>query len=269
MIFDTHAHYDDAAFDEDREEVIGRFGELGIGAVTDPGSTMESLDRIIALVGAHANIYGALGIHPSECAEMTEKDLERIRQGLRLPKMVAVGEIGLDYHWDTPERKLQQHWFRRQLDLAREEGKPVIIHSRDAAADTLQILRECRAEEIGGVIHCYSYSAELAPEFWRMGFFLGVGGIVTFRNGKKLKETVRKTPLERIVLETDSPYMAPEPHRGERNSSLLLRYVVRQIAEIKELPAEAVVEQTWKNACRLYRMEECKGAGKSAATTQA
>lgn len=259
MIFDTHAHYDDVAFDEDREEVLARFEEFGIEAVTDPGSTLESLDRIITLAGTHANIYGALGIHPSECGEMTEKDLEKIRQGFRLPKMVAVGEIGLDYHWDTPEREVQKHWFRRQLDLAREEKKPVIIHSRDAAADTLQILREGRAEETGGVIHCYSYSAEMAPEFLRLGFFLGVGGVVTFRNGKKLKETVRQTPLERIVLETDSPYMAPEPHRGERNSSLFLRYVVRQIAEIKELPAETVMEQTWKNACRLYRIDRCGG----------
>lgn len=133
---------------------------------------------------------------------------------------------------------------------------PVIIHSRDAAADTLSILKECGAGEAGGVIHCYSYSPELASEFLKLGFFLGIGGVVTFRNGKKLKEIVRETPLDRIVLETDSPYMAPEPHRGERNSSLFLRYVVRQIAEIKGLSPETVIEETWKNACRLYRLDE-------------
>ena len=181
-----------------------------------------------------------------------------------MPKMVAVGEIGLDYHWDTPERELQRHWFRRQLELAGEENMPVIIHSRDAAADTLSILKECRAGELGGVIHCYSYSPELASEFLKLGFFLGIGGVVTFRNGKKLKETVRETPLDRIVLETDSPYMAPEPHRGERNSSLFLRYVVRQIAEIKKLSPETVIEETWKNACRLYRLDE-NGCAQNAA----
>lgn len=255
MIFDTHAHYDDRAFDEDREELIRRFDELGIGAVTDPGSTKESIPLIAELTRKHSRIYGALGIHPSECAEMTEQDLEEIRKLLHLPKMVAVGEIGLDYHWDTPERELQKHWFRRQLELARQERLPVIIHSRDAAADTLEILRECHAEEIGGVIHCYSYSAELSQEFLDLGFYLGVGGVVTFRNGKKLKETVRRTPLERIVLETDSPYMAPEPHRGERNSSLLLRYVVNEIAKIKEVAPEEVIRTTWNNACALYRMD--------------
>lgn len=185
MIFDTHAHYDDEAFDEDREVLIGRFEELGIGAVTDPGSTKESIAKIIELTERHKRIYGALGIHPSECGEMTEEDLEEIRRGLHLPKMVAVGEIGLDYHWDTPERELQRHWFRRQLELAGEENMPVIIHSRDAAADTLSILKECGAGETGGVIHCYSYSPELASEFLKLGFFLGIGGVVTFRNGKK------------------------------------------------------------------------------------
>ena len=255
MIFDTHAHYDDRAFDEDRGELIRRFDELGIGAVTDPGSTKESIPLIAELTRKYSRIYGALGIHPSECAEMTEQDLEEIRKMLRLPKMVAVGEIGLDYHWDTPERELQKHWFRRQLELARQERLPVIIHSRDAAADTLEILRECRAEEIGGVIHCYSYSAELSKEFLDLGFYLGVGGVVTFRNGKRLKETVRRTPLERIVLETDSPYMAPEPHRGERNSSQLLRYVVNEIAKIKEVTPEEVTRTTWNNACALYRLD--------------
>lgn len=150
MIFDTHAHYDDDAFDEDREALIGRFEELGIGAVTDPGSTKESIAKIIELTKRHKRIFGALGIHPSECGEMTEEDLEEIRRGLHLSKMVAVGEIGLDYHWDTPERELQRHWFRRQLELAGEENMPVIIHSRDAAADTLSILKECRAGELGG-----------------------------------------------------------------------------------------------------------------------
>ena len=252
MIFDTHAHYDDEAFDEDREVLIGRFEELGIGAVTDPGSTKESIAKIIELTERHKRIYGALGIHPSECGEMTEEDLEEIRRGLHLPKMVAVGEIGLDYHWDTPERELQRHWFRRQLELAGEENMPVIIHSRDAAADTLSILKECGAGEAGGVIHCYSYSREMAQEFIKMGYYIGVGGVVTFKNAKKLKETVEAIPLERILLETDCPYMAPEPHRGTRNDSSNIPFVIAKIAELKGITAEEVERVTEENAVRLF-----------------
>ena len=255
MFFDTHAHYDDEAFDEDREELFTQFRQLGIGAVTDPGSTHESLAKISSLVEQKPWMYGAMGIHPSECRDMTEEWIQEIRERMALPRMAAIGEIGLDYHWKEPERERQQHWFRRQLQLARELYRPVIIHSRDAAADTLQILKEEKAEEIGGVIHCYSYSPELAAEFLQMGFFIGVGGVVTFKNGKRLKETVRQIPLESIVLETDSPYLAPEPQRGQRNCSLYLRYVAAMLAELKGLSAEAVEEQTWQNARRLYRMD--------------
>ena len=254
MIFDTHAHYDDNAFAEDRAELLGSFHELGIGAVTDPGSTHESLDLICNLMQEYDWIYGAMGIHPSECKDMTEDWIEEIRKKLQYPRMVAVGEIGLDYHWDEPAKEWQQHWFRRQLQLAREVNLPVIIHSRDAAADTLTILKEERAADVGGVIHCYSYSPELAEDFLQMGFYIGVGGVVTFKNGRKLKETVHRIPLERIVLETDSPYMAPEPNRGKRNASPYLRYVAQTIAEIKGITAEEVKEQTWKNAHRLYRI---------------
>lgn len=254
MIFDTHAHYDDDAFAADRDELLAQFAALGIGAVTDPGSTYESLGRIAELVAEYPQVYGALGIHPSECGAMTEDWIDEIRERMQQPRMVAVGEIGLDYHWEEPERERQQHWFRRQLRLARELQKPVIIHSRDAAADTLRILKEEKAEEMGGVIHCYSYSPELAGEFLNMGFFLGVGGVITFKNGRRLKETVRQIPLERIVLETDSPYLAPEPYRGHRNCSLYLRHVVAMIAELKGVTAERVAEQTWENAQLLYRL---------------
>ena len=255
LIFDTHAHYDDNAFQEDQQELLEQFGDLGIGAVTDPGSTHESLDRIVELTQHYPWIYGALGIHPSECEDMTDEWLMEIEEKMKLPQMVSVGEIGLDYHWEAPQRSRQQYWFRQQLRLAGRLDRPVIIHSRDVAEDTLRILREEGAGEVGGVIHCYSYSPQLAQSFLDLGFYIGVGGVVTFKNGKKLKETVRQIPLERIVLETDSPYMAPEPHRGERNCSLFLRYVVQTIAELKETSAEEVVRQTWQNACRLYRLE--------------
>ena len=169
-------------------------------------------------------------------------------------KVVAVGEIGLDYYWDEPDRKIQKKWFERQLDLAIEINKPVIIHSRDAAKDTYDILVKKNAAQTGGVIHCYSYSADMAIEYIKMGFYIGVGGVVTFKNGKKLKETVEAIPLEKIVLETDCPYLAPEPNRGKRNSSLNLSYIAREIANIKNLEYEEVIEATSNNAKRLYKL---------------
>lgn len=254
MIFDTHAHYDDDAFKDDLDAVIAAFPEYGIGRAVDPASTKESVDRVIRVTEQYPCIYGALGIHPEECGEMTEEDLEEIREKLRLPKMVAVGEIGLDYHWDTPSREIQKHWFRRQIELAEEENKPIIVHSRDAAADTLSITRDLCAGNAGGVIHCFSYSVEVAEEFIKMGFYIGVGGVVTFKNSRKLKEVVQSIPVERIVLETDSPYMAPVPHRGERNCSLYLPYVVQVIAQLKNMDPDEVTRQTEKNAENLYHL---------------
>lgn len=255
MIFDTHAHYDDPAFDEDREELIGSLQAGGIGWVVDVASDEPSLARCEALARRYPFLYCALGIHPSECEEMDEALLERVRQGLRGEKCVALGEIGLDYHWEEPAREKQQYWFARQLDLAREERKPVIIHSRDAAADTLRLVREHGGEEIGGVVHCFSYSLEIAREYLDLGFFIGVGGVVTFKNAKKLQRIVQEIPLERIVLETDCPYLAPVPHRGERNSSLNLPLVAERIAQLRGTSREEVERVTLDNARRLYRLQ--------------
>lgn len=289
MIFDTHAHYDDEAFEGDREEILARFPEAGIGAVVDVAATLNSIPRVLALAERHDGLYAAAGVHPSECAEMKEEDLGVVREALRHPKTVAIGEIGLDYHWDTPDRSIQKRWFLAQLQIAKETGKPVIIHSRDAAEDTMEILRgfvtgtetvcggnigcgssgdrkadSGREEACGrmktgtccpGVIHCYSYSVQQALEYVKMGFYIGVGGVVTFKNARRLKEVVRAIPLESIVLETDCPYMAPEPHRGERNSSLFLPYVVREIAALRNIAPETVEETTWRNARRLYRLD--------------
>ena len=167
---------------------------------------------------------------------------------------MAVGEIGLDYYWNEPDRELQKEWFRRQLNLARELAKPVIIHSRDAAKDTVDLMTEEHAEEIGGVIHCYSYTKETAEVFLKMGFYFGIGGVLTFKNAKKLKEAVAYIPLDRIVLETDCPYLAPEPNRGKRNSSLNIPYVVKALAEIKGVEEETVRKAAWENAHKLYRL---------------
>lgn len=254
MIFDTHAHYDDEAFDTDREELLAGLPQAGIGWVANIASSVPSIDESIALARRFPHVYCALGIHPEHCADLTDALLEEIREKLKDDKAVAVGEIGLDYYWKEPDPELQRYWFARQLQLAREAELPVVIHSREAAADTMRIMKENRAEETGGVVHCYSYSAELAREFVKMGFYIGVGGVVTFKNAKKIVEVVREIPLEHILLETDCPYLAPVPFRGKRNSSMYLPHVVARIAEIKGVTEEEVISVTAGNARNMYRL---------------
>lgn len=256
MIFETHAHYDDEKFDEDRAELLSSMQENGIGRIINVSANLESLENTRKLMEAYPFIYGAFGLHPDEVGDLNEDVMERMRGLCRLEKAVAVGEIGLDYYWDKENHEKQQYWFRRQIALAREEKLPMIIHSREAAADTLRVMKEEKSEEIGGVIHCFSYSAEMAEEYLKMGFYLGIGGVVTFKNAKKIKEVVQMAPMERILLETDSPYLAPVPYRGKRNSSLYLPYVVREIAEIKGISEEEVIEITEKNAVRLFQTEK-------------
>lgn len=253
MIFDTHAHYDDEQFDEDRDALLCSMQEGGVGTIVNAGSDVASWEEIRALTARYPFIYGAAGVHPDDVGELNEENFMRLRAILREEKMVAVGEIGLDYYWDNESHEVQKTWFIRQLELARELEMPVIIHSREAAADTLQIMKE-HAGGLKGVIHCFSYSAEMAREYVKMGFFIGVGGVVTFKNSRKLKEVVEETPLEYLLLETDCPYLAPVPNRGKRNSSLNLVYVAEQIAELKQLSYDEVVEQTEKNARRLYNL---------------
>lgn len=253
-IFDTHAHYDDEAFDEDRDALLTGLPENGIARVVNVGASLASCKRTIELMNRYDYIYGAIGVHPSETAELNDRAFDWLRQQCQLGKCVAVGEIGLDYYWDEPDRELQKEWFRRQLNMARELDKPVIIHSRDAAKDTVELMTEEHAEEIGGVIHCYSYTKETAEVFLKMGFYFGIGGVLTFKNAKKLKEAVAYIPLERIVLETDCPYLVPEPNRGKRNSSLNIPYVIKALAEIKGVEEETVRQAAWENAHKLYRL---------------
>lgn len=254
-IFDTHSHYDDEAFDADREELLTGMADKGIGWLVNVGADMASCRESIALAKRYEFVYAALGVHPSETANLTEEDMDWLRENLAQKKVVAVGEIGLDYHWTEPSPDKQKKWFYRQIALAQEGKLPVIIHSRDAAAETMQILTETKAYDCGGVIHCYSYSPEMAAEYIDMGFYIGVGGVVTFKNAKKLVRTVEAIPLEKIVLETDCPYMAPEPHRGERNDSSLLSHVAEKIAGIKGVTPEEVARVTTENAAKLYRLE--------------
>lgn len=256
MIFDTHAHYDDEAFNEDRDTILCSLAENGIEAVVNVGASIQSTKNTMELMKKYPFVYGAAGVHPNETAELTEQLMDWLKAVSAEEKVVAIGEIGLDYYWNEPEPQVQKYWFVRQLALAREVGLPVIIHSRDAAKDTLDIMKAERAGELGGVIHCFSYSLEMAKEYLDMGFYLGIGGVLTFKNARKLKEIVEYMPLDRIVLETDCPYLAPVPNRGKRNSSLYLPYVVEAVSQIKGVPEEEVIAATTENARRMYRIGE-------------
>lgn len=253
-IFDTHAHYDDEDFDADRYELLESMKEHGVGTIVNIGASMRSCKTTLALAEKYPFVYGALGVHPSDCGTMTEEDIQWIKANAANEKIVAIGEIGLDYYWDNVERDVQKKWFVRQLEIAKETGLPVIIHSREAAQDTLEIMKAEHKDTTGGVIHCFSYGVEMAREYLNMDYFIGVGGVLTFKNGKKLKEVVEYAPMDKLVLETDCPYLAPVPYRGKRNSSLYLTHVVEEMAAIKGMSVEDVIRVTAENAKRLYRL---------------
>ena len=257
MIFDTHAHYDDEAFDEDREQLLAAFKENGIGAVTNVAASISSCKTTLELARNHDFMYAALGVHPSESAELSDeglKDIETWCTERQDGKVRAIGEIGLDYYWEEPDKEIQKKWFGAQLDLAGRLKLPVIIHSRDAAKDTLDIMKVEHNGATGGVIHCFSYGVEMAREYLNMGYYIGIGGVLTFKNAKKLIEVAEYAPLDRIVLETDCPYMAPEPVRGTRCDSSLIRYVGEYIAAVKGVEPETVFRVTAENAKRVYQL---------------
>ncbi len=256
MIFESHAHYDDEAFDADRGELLASLREHGIDKVINVGASLDSCKATLRLMKAYPFVYGAMGVHPSETAKLNEQNFAWLAEQCACEKVVAVGEIGLDYHWKEPEAAVQKRWFERQAELARQVGLPMIIHSREAAKDTLDMMKVFRAGEIGGVVHCYSYTKEIAREYLNMDFYFGIGGVITFKNSKKLKEAAAYIPLEKILLETDSPYLAPEPYRGKRNSSLHLPAIAQALAELKGITYEEVVETTCRNAYRLFRIAE-------------
>ncbi len=254
MIFETHAHYDDEAFDIDREELLASLPEKGISYVVDISSGVDTVDKVLALADRYPYIYGAVGIHPEMAKDLNEERFAWLKEKAKHPKNVAIGEIGLDYYWDTSDPATQKKWFERQIDLARELKLPLVIHSRDAANDTYQMLKAAKAEEIGAIIHCFGYGVEQARQYLNMGFYLGVGGVVTFKNGRKLKEVVTFAPLEQLVLETDCPYLAPVPHRGKRNDSTYLTYVAQEIAQLKGIDYDTVIKVTAENAKKFYNI---------------
>lgn len=256
MIFDSHAHYDDAQFDEDRMDVLSHLKDAGVAKVVNISNGWDDLLKTLELIKQVPFLYGTVGIHPCKVSELNDERMEQMRDFCSGDKIVAVGEIGLDYYWMSDPKEVQKEWFIRQLRLAKEVNLPVVIHSRDASQDTVDIMKAEHAGTTGGVIHCYSGSVEMAREYVKMGYFLGIGGVVTFKNSKTLKKVAAEIPLEHIVIETDCPYLAPTPYRGKRNSSAYLPMVVEEIARLRGISPEEVERVTYENAMRLYSIAE-------------
>ncbi|MCR4717989.1 MAG: TatD family hydrolase [Lachnospiraceae bacterium] len=254
MIFETHAHYEDEQFDEDRKELLKALAENGIDYVINVSTSLDTAKQCIKLADDYDYIYASVGNHPDYVEELDDEAIEQIRGWCHLPKVVAIGEIGLDYHWEPYDKELQKKAFCMQMQLASEEDMPVIIHSRDAAKDTFDIIKEFSSKGVKGIVHCYGYSLEYAKEFVKMGYKIGVGGVLTFKNARRLVETCEGISLDDIVLETDSPYMAPTPNRGKRNSSLNIPYIAQKLAEIKNVSVEEVYEATMNSAKEIYRL---------------
>ena len=254
MIFDTHAHYDDDAFDEDRDELLSGMAAKNVEYIVNVGASMASSERSLGLAEKYPFIYAAVGVHPDEVGELDEEKFEKLREWTKHEKVKAVGEIGLDYYWDKEGHDLQKHWFMRQMELSHEANLPMIVHSREAAKDTLDMVIAAKPLDLSGIIHCYSYSVEQAREYLNMGYYIGIGGVLTFKNGKKLKEVAEYAPLSQIVLETDCPYLAPVPYRGKRNDSSKLSYVAEELAAIKQVSVEEVIRITNENGRKLYHI---------------
>lgn len=253
MYFDTHAHYDSSKFSEDRDEVLRAVFDSGVSLIVDPGDTLERSKNTVALANQYDSIYAAVGVHPEEYETWTADTIDQLRELAGDPKVVAIGEIGLDYYWDTEHKELQKQIFRAQIELALELDLPIIVHDREAHGDCFAIV--CEYPQLRGVFHCYSGSAEMAKELIKRGWYLGFDGPVTYKNNVKAMEVLTVTPLERIVLETDSPYLSPVPNRGKRNDSRNLPYIAAVVAREKGISVEDAAAITYENGKKLYGIE--------------
>ena len=251
MLIDTHAHLDSKSFDKDREEVIERAKAAGVSRIVNIGFNRETIPTTLALAEQHEMIYAAVGWHPQDAITLQEGDLDWIAELCAHPKVVAIGEIGLDYYWDTSPKDVQHIVFREQIRLARRLGKPIIIHNRDAHADVVRILKEENAAEVGGIMHCFSGSPEIAEECVKLNFHISFGGPITFTNAVQPKEALARVPMERLLIETDAPYLTPHPFRGKRNESSYVRYVAEAAAAIKQVSVEEIIQITADNAKKL------------------
>lgn len=257
MLFDTHAHYDADRFDTDRDAVLSALPGQGVGLVVNPGCDPVSSAAAVELAHRYPHVYAAVGWHPENCAPYTPDSLDRLRDWCTDPKVVAIGEIGLDYYWaENPPRALQRQVFRDQLALAAELGKPVIVHDREAHGDTMEIIRDFPG--LRGVMHCFSGSAEMAKELARLGWMISFTGVLTYKNARRAVEAAQAMPMELLMIETDSPYMAPEPCRGRRCDSSLVRHVCEKLAELKGLTAEECAQITLENGCRFFGISAVK-----------
>lgn len=249
--FDTHAHLYDKAFDRDRDEVLTRTLEA-VDYVVIPSENYETSQKAVRLAENYGPVYGAVGIHPHETKYASEEILQKIGDLAQLPKVKAIGEIGLDYHFFYSDKETQQKWFARQIELARDLDLPFLIHDREAHGDTLSILKKHKNSRMRGIMHCFSGSVETAEELMKLGFYISFAGPLVFPNSRRLKEAAREIPLDRLLIETDSPYLTPPPHRGERNEPANVIYVAEEIARLKGIPVETVVEETRKNGLSIY-----------------
>ncbi len=250
MIFDTHAHYDSSAFHTDRHELLASMPENGVGLIVDPGCDEASSRAALALAEQYDFVYAAVGWQPEEWESWTDSSIDLVRALAAHPKVVAIGEIGLDYYWDKDHKEIQHRMFDSQLALARELGKPVIVHDREAHADCLDMT--ARFPEVTGVFHCYSGSVEMAEILLKRGWYLGFDGPITYKNARRALEVLEACPLDRILVETDSPYLTPVPYRGKRNDSTRLRYTLEKVAEVKGVSFEEAERRTMENGCRLF-----------------
>lgn len=255
LIFDSHAHYDDSRFDEDRHEVLRSLPERGVRYVMNVACDLASCHQVLQLADAYEFVYAAMGIHPQAAGEIeTVPDYrERLREYLKQPKVRALGEIGLDYHYEDFPRDLQKKAFAQQLELAVELDLPVIVHDRDAHKDTLELLKQYRPK---GIVHCYTGSAPMVKDILELGLYVGFTGVVTFKNARKVLQAADSVPLDRLLIETDCPYMAPEPMRGHRCDSSFLQYTAARLAQLKGISAQELMKQTCKNACRIYGIQD-------------
>lgn len=250
-IFDTHAHYDDEKFDSDREAVLSALPSKGVHAVLNAACDMESCLSSIRLSQTYDFIYASVGMHPHSAESFTQQDLETIASYTKQPKVVAIGEIGLDYHYDFSPREIQKQVFERQIQLALDLDLPIIVHDREAHADTMELLKKYQPR---GILHCYSGSAEMAKEILKLGMYIAFGGAVTFKNARKVLESAASVPLDRLLVETDCPYMTPEPQRGTRCDSSLIAYTAQKLAELHQIDPQSLLDQTCKNAYEVYRI---------------
>lgn len=255
MLFDSHAHLNNERFDEDREQLINSLKEKQVDLVVNPGADIETSISSIELSKKYDFIYAAVGVHPQDVGELDETSMDKLRKlATENDKVVAIGEIGLDYYYENYPKEVQKYWFKKQIELANELKLPIIIHDRDAHGDTFEIIKNTKNPEIGCVLHCYSGNVELAKEYIKMGCYISIPGTVTFKNNKKTREVAREIPLEYLLIETDSPYMAPEPHRGKRNDPSLVQFVADKIAQEKGISYEEVCKATKENAKRFFNI---------------